>query len=180
MTVRLRSPLPWGLALLVIACSLPGCDDEPPSPEALCARVAGCEPMDLLISNDACAMQVRQRLINAPADCSECVLGLPCSGMERVASGKVSLAQICPSCPVAVTSQGSCNSGHQHLLICGIATRPPPAPSGSASAAPSAAPPSALSTAAAAVTAARTVTAPTLPPLPTVPKLPTAPLPPAP
>ncbi|MFT3765626.1 MAG: hypothetical protein QM820_08940 [Minicystis sp.] len=163
----------------MIACLLAGCDDEPPSPEGLCLRAASCEPMELLVSNETCAQQVRQRIVNASPECSECVLGLPCSGMARVASGKVSLSQICPACPSAVTSQGGCKSGHEHVLICGIATRPPPAPSGSASAS---APP-ATATAAAAPPSSATPAAsiPTaLPPLPTVPRLPTVPVPPVP
>jgi hypothetical protein len=131
--------------------------------------------MDLLVSHDSCAQQVRQRLINAPAPCNECVLGLPCAGMARVASGKVSLAQICPSCPVSVTAQDNCTAAH--VLVCGIAARPPA--SASASASP-AAPPSATASASAVPSALPSAVKPPpapLAPLPTVPRLPTAPLP---
>ena len=120
----MRIRFPWNAAILATAGLLMACEQDSPTPEALCKRASTCEPMDLLLSHDTCAQQVRARLVNAPPACSECVLGLPCAGMARVASGKVSLAQICPSCPSSVTGQtDSCTA--PHVLICGIAARPP-------------------------------------------------------
>jgi hypothetical protein len=161
---------------------LTACSDEPPTPEGLCARAASCEPMDVLVSRDSCMQQVRARLINASPTCSECVLGLPCSGMARVASGKVALSQICPACPSSVTAKAECTKGHEHVLICGIAARPPASASASAAAAAPTATATATATAipsavpSAAPAAAKPPSAP-LAPLPSVAPLPTAPVP---
>jgi len=182
VTLHMRLRSPWNAAILALAGLLPACEQEPPSPEALCKRAAGCEPMDLLLSNESCATQVRQRLDNVPSACTECVLGLPCSGMARIAGGKVSLAQICPACPTSVTAPADCKAAN--VLICGIALAPPPA---SASAAPSAAPSATASASAAAAPSAApsasalappAPAAPALAPLPSEPKLPTVPVPP--
>ncbi len=170
MTLHTRIRFPWNAAILATAGLLTTCSQETPSPEALCARASSCEPMDLLLSGESCAQQVRQRLVNAPEACNECVLGLPCSGMARVASGKVSLTQICPSCPTSVTAQTDCTTGH--VLICGIAARP--AASGSAAAQPSAIP-SAIASVVNSVV--KPAPAPTLAPLPKVPRLPTVAVP---
>lgn len=172
----MRIRFPWNAAILLTAGLLAACEQEAPSPEGLCKRASSCEPMDLLVSNESCAAQVAARLGDATAECKECVLGLPCSGMARVASGKVSLTQICPSCPTSVTARASCTAGHQHVLICGIAARPAASASATASAAAAAtASPSAVPSAVA--SAVKPTPAPSLAPLPTVPPLPTAPVP---
>jgi hypothetical protein len=126
----------WMALPLALAGVLVACEDATPTAEALCARAASCEQMDVLVSSEACTQQVKKRLIEASTECSNCVLSIPCSGMARVATGKVTLGQICPSCPPSVTRK-SCAT--EHVLICGLATRP--AASASASASASAAPP---------------------------------------
>lgn len=160
---------------MITMCLFLGCTSTAATPDGLCARASSCEAMDVLVSPESCAQQVKQRLINAPDECSDCVLSLPCAGMVRVATGNVTLGQICPSCPTSVTSKSRCGSGHEHLLTCGIATRM--APAASASALPSSATPPALPAAPPAVPAPPA--APT-PPLPVVPPLPIVPLPTAP
>ena len=84
----------------MLAGVLVACDDATPTAEALCARAAACEDMDLLVSNDACVQQIKKRLIETSPDCSTCVLSIPCSGMARVASGQVTLGQILSLLPV--------------------------------------------------------------------------------
>lgn len=123
----------WALLLTLVS----GCDDPTPSAEALCVRASKCEQMDVLISTESCTQQVEAKVGKSLDDCSRCVLSLPCSGMARVASGKLSLHQLCGACQDDL-AQASCPPRHGHLLVCGLALAPA---SGSASAAPPPPPP---------------------------------------
>jgi hypothetical protein len=127
---------------LAMAGVLVACEEAAPVPEAFCARAASCDQMDVLVSTQTCAQQVRKRLIEVSPECNDCILSTPCAGMARVATGKVALTQLCPSCPKSVTRE-SC-AGQPHMLICGLAIKPLEAPSASASAGappPASAPP---------------------------------------
>ncbi len=148
MTVLPPKRAPWAAltpalpALLApatacLVCLLVACQDSTPTADALCARAAGCEQMDVLVSADACARQIREHLKDSPPHCANCVLSLPCSGMARVATGAVSLNRICPEC-AGNLSVDACGPAHEHVLICGLSTRP--AASASAAASGSAAP----------------------------------------
>jgi hypothetical protein len=98
--------------------------------------------MQLLVAPEPCAEQVTSRLANASEQCRACALSLPCAGMERIASGKVTLAQVCPSCPAPV-SRSQCGSDNPHVLVCGVALKPAGSASASASAPPAPPPASA-------------------------------------
>ena len=88
-----------------------------------------------MLSREACAKQVSQRLVDVSSECRNCVETIPCSGMTRIATGKVSLGNVCPACKGAPV-RGECPAAHEHFLICGVATRPEPAASGSAASPP--------------------------------------------
>jgi hypothetical protein len=123
----------WALLLALVS----GCDDATPTAEALCTRASKCEQMDVLISTESCTQQVEAKVGKSLDECSKCVLSLPCSGMARVAAGKLSLRQLCGSCQDDL-AQASCPPRHEHLLVCGLALA---SASGSASAAKSPPPP---------------------------------------
>jgi hypothetical protein len=120
------------LALLVVLAA--GCDEGPPTAEALCLRASKCPQMDVLISTESCTQQVEAKVGKSLDDCSRCVLSLPCSGMARVASGKLGLSQLCGSCQDEL-AQASCPPRHDHLLVCGLSLATASA-SGAAKAAP--------------------------------------------
>jgi len=145
---------------------LVACDDSTPTPEALCSRATGCEQMDVLVSSDACSRQVREHLKEASPDCANCVLSLPCAGMQRVASGAVSLSRICPECAGSL-SDDACGPKHEYVLICGLSLRP--AASASASASASAAPKGSAAPAASAAPASSAPAAPAAGPAPAQP-----------
>ncbi|MFO0661294.1 MAG: hypothetical protein U0165_15895 [Polyangiaceae bacterium] len=127
------------------------CEDGPPTAAGLCAKVKQCEQMDLLISQDSCEQQVNAKMGQASDDCAKCVLSLPCSGMTRLSSGKVTLSQLCGTCQDSL-ARASCPAGHEHMLVCGIA-RAPSSASGSAAGPPSKAPPAVSASASASASA---------------------------
>jgi hypothetical protein len=87
-------------------------------------------------------------LVDVSSECRNCAESIPCSGMTRIATGKVSLSDVCPACK-ASQARGECPTEHEHFLICGMATRPAASASASAAApgAPSATTPTGSTTA---------------------------------